>query len=61
MYSNHHSSVDLNNGNVSWEGDLSIEKGDHSHMPGVQTHICLEMREVMSMLLLWVELTPLIT
>lgn len=34
MYSNHHSSVDSNNGNVSWEGDLSIEKGDHSHMPG---------------------------
>ena len=34
MYSNHHSSVDPNNGNVSWEGDLSIEKGDHSHMPG---------------------------
>ena len=34
MYYNHHSSVDPNNGNVSWEGDLSIEKGDHSHMPG---------------------------
>ena len=34
MYSNHHSSEDSNNGNVSWEGDLSIEKGDHSHMPG---------------------------
>ena len=34
MYSNHHSFVDPNNGNVSWEGDLSIEKGDHSHMPG---------------------------
>lgn len=33
MYSNHHSFVDPNNGNVSWEGDLSIEKGDHSHMP----------------------------
>ena len=34
MYYNHHSSVDPNNGNVSWEGVLSIEKGDHSHMPG---------------------------
>lgn len=34
MYSNHHSTVDSNNGNVSWKGDLSIEKGDHSHMPG---------------------------
>ena len=34
MYSNHHSSVNPNNGNVSWEGDLSIEKGNHFHMPG---------------------------
>lgn len=34
MYSNHHSFVDPNNGNVSWEGDLSIEKGNHFHMPG---------------------------
>lgn len=33
MYSNHHSFVNPNNGNVSWEGELSIGKGDHSHMP----------------------------
>lgn len=34
MYSDYHSSVNTNNGNVSWEGELSVEKGDHSHMPG---------------------------
>lgn len=33
MCSNYYSSVDPNNGNVSWEGQLSIKKGDHSHMP----------------------------
>lgn len=33
MNTNHHSFVDPNTGNVSWRGSLSIEKGDHSHMP----------------------------
>ena len=33
MSSNHYSSIDPATGNVSWNGPLSIEKGDHSHMP----------------------------
>lgn len=33
MNTNHHSFVAPNTGNVSWKGNLSIEKGDHSHMP----------------------------
>ncbi len=34
MGSSNYSSVDPKTGNVTWEGPLSIEKGDHSHMPG---------------------------
>ena len=34
MSSNHYSSIDPVTGNVSWNGPLSIGKGDHSHMPG---------------------------
>lgn len=34
MSSNHYSSIDPATGNVSWNGPLSIGKGDHSHMPG---------------------------
>lgn len=33
MCSSHYSSIDPINSNVTWEGSLSIEKGDHSHMP----------------------------
>lgn len=33
MNFSHCSFVDPKNGNVSWKGNLSIEKGDHSHMP----------------------------
>ena len=33
MNTNHYSSVDPNTGNVSWKGPLSLQKGDHSHMP----------------------------
>ena len=28
-----YSSIDTSNGNVSWNGPLSLERGDHSHMP----------------------------
>lgn len=33
MNTSHYSSIDPNTGNVSWNGSLSIQKGDHSHMP----------------------------
>ena len=33
MSSNNYSYVDPNTGNVSWNGSLSIQKGNHSHMP----------------------------
>ena len=33
MNTNHYSSVDPNTGNVSWKGPLSLQKGNHSHMP----------------------------
>lgn len=33
MHRSEYSSVDSTNGNVSWKGPLSVEKGDHSGMP----------------------------
>lgn len=33
MNSSHHSSIDPNTGNVSWNGPLSIQKGNHDNMP----------------------------
>ncbi len=33
MHSSEYSSVDPANGNVTWEGPLSLEKGNHSGMP----------------------------
>ncbi len=33
MRSNNYSSINPENGNVTWDGPLSIEKGNHSHMP----------------------------
>ena len=33
MNSDKHSSVDEHTGSITWRGDLSIEKGNHSHMP----------------------------
>ncbi len=33
MRSSEYSAIDSKTGNVSWEGPLSLEKGDHSHMP----------------------------
>lgn len=34
MHSSEYSSVDPANGNVTWDGSLSLEKGNHSGMPG---------------------------
>ena len=33
MHKSEYSSIDSTNGNVSWKGPLSVEKGDHSGMP----------------------------
>ena len=30
---NNNSYINSDNGNVSWNGELSIQKGDHSNMP----------------------------
>ena len=35
MRSDKYSSINSENGNVTWNGPLSVEKGNHSHMPKV--------------------------
>lgn len=47
MHKSEYSSIDSTNGNVSWKGPLSVEKGDHSGMPSVRMLICQVMKKVM--------------